>query len=162
MLTTVYLALGSNVGDTQQNIQQAIALLGEHVAITGQAPLYQTKAVGYEAQADFVNTVIGGRTPFSPRSLLEFVKKIEQQVGRVERFRWGPREIDIDIIFYGDETVRENGLTIPHPHYAERDFVLRPLSDIAAGLVDPATGRTIEQLLRALLPEQQSVIRRLP
>src|ERR1019366_6456645 len=101
-MTVVYLALGSNVGDSAANIAEAIKLLGNSIESIKQAPLYASKAAGYTDQPDFVNTAVSGETSLNPEQLLSFVKDIEQQIGLINRFRWGPREIDIDIIFYGD------------------------------------------------------------
>ncbi len=150
-MTEVYLALGSNVGDTHANIAAAIEQLVE-CCLTDlrRAPLYATKAVGFTDQADFLNTAVSGTTSLEPTDLLAKIKQIEQDVGRVERFRWGPREIDIDIIFYGDLTLETPGLTIPHASFRERGFVLYPLHDLNSTMVDPVSGRTIAQLLAAL------------
>ena len=114
-MNTVYLALGSNVGDSRAAIAQAISLLKPHLHQLLQAPLYQSKAVGYTDQPDFLNTAISGQTALTPLELLSLVKSIEQQVGRIERFRWGPREIDIDIILYGETIKESDKLTIPTP-----------------------------------------------
>src|SRR4051812_44554807 len=120
-METVYLALGSNVGDSQEHIKKAVQLLGESLQHIKRAPIYRSKAVGYTDQPNFLNTAIEGQTQLSPQKLLKFIKDVEKRVGRVARFRWGPREIDIDIIFYGDQIVEQDGLTIPHARFAERD-----------------------------------------
>lgn len=146
-MTTVYLALGSNVGDSQANIAQAIKLLGASVKQIKQASLYVSKAVGYTDQPDFLNTAASGQTSLSPEALLEFVKNVERQVGRTASFHWGPREIDIDIISYGDTMLETKNLTIPHREFRKRDFVLQPLNDLDPALVDPVSGQTIKQLL---------------
>ena len=106
---TIFLALGSNVGDKISNIKKTINLLGSKVSEIESAPLYESKAIGYLDQANFINTVIKGETSLTPHELLKFIKEVEHEVGRVERFRWGPREIDIDIIFFGRD------------HYDEKD-----------------------------------------
>ena len=149
-MAVVFLALGSNVGDSVAYIDQAILLLSEHVTSISGAPLYSSKAVGYTDQPNFINTVIKGSTKLSPQSLLRFVKKVERQVGRIYRFRWGPREIDIDIIFYGNQIVDKPSLTLPHARFRERDFVLRPLCDLAPTYVDPVTKQTVQELLHRL------------
>jgi 2-amino-4-hydroxy-6-hydroxymethyldihydropteridine diphosphokinase len=141
------LALGSNVGDSQANIAQAIKLLGASVKQIKQASLYVSKAVGYTDQPDFLNTAASGQTSLSPEALLEFVKNVERQVGRTASFHWGPREIDIDIISYGDTMLETKNLTIPHREFRKRDFVLQPLNDLDPALVDPVSGQTIKQLL---------------
>jgi len=136
-MTTVYLALGSNVGDSKKHLERAKDYLSEKIHGITSAPTYRTKAVGYTDQKDFLNTVVQGETELSPRELLNFTQETEQKVGRVKRFRWGPREIDIDIIFYGDLMFNEKGLTIPHARFRERDFVLRPLCDLSSSFLDP-------------------------
>lgn len=159
-MTTVYLALGSNVGDSAQYITKSLDLLGSTLNNIQQAPLYISKAVGYTDQADFFNTAISGQTELSPQALLHVINEVEQQVGRVKRFRWGPREIDIDIIFYGNQTLQSENLTIPHPSFRERDFVLQPLVDLNSKMVDPVSQKTVKQLLSELAPSQLSIIRR--
>jgi 2-amino-4-hydroxy-6-hydroxymethyldihydropteridine diphosphokinase len=157
-VTTVYLALGSNVGDSAQYIAKAVNLLGSALQDIQQAPLYTSKAVGYTDQADFLNTAISGQTELAPQALLQAIHGVEQQVGRVKRFRWGPREIDIDIIFYDNQTLKTENLTIPHPSFRERDFVLRPLVDLSSKMVDPVSQKTVKQLLDALEPSRLSII----
>ena len=156
-MTEVYLALGSNVGDSRGYIKRAIELLGTKLVNLKQAPLYRSKAVGYTDQPDFLNTAISGQTNLDSTQLFNFVKETEQQVGRVARFRWGPREIDIDIIFYGDQIIKTNQLTIPHPRFAKRDFVLRPLAYLNPVFEDPISHKTVQQLLDQLSPDDLSV-----
>jgi 2-amino-4-hydroxy-6-hydroxymethyldihydropteridine diphosphokinase len=160
-MAMVYLALGSNIGDSLQYIGQAIGLLGSVVHDIQQAPVYVSKAVGYTDQADFMNTAICGQTELSPQTLLQAIDTIEQQIGRVRRFRWGPREIDIDIIFYEDRFIESKNLTIPHPAFRERDFVLQPLVDLNSTLIDPVSQKTVKQLLEQLNPSQLSIIRKI-
>jgi 2-amino-4-hydroxy-6-hydroxymethyldihydropteridine diphosphokinase len=160
-MTIVYLALGSNVGDSHAHITRAIELLGSKLTDTKPAPLYASKAVGYTDQADFINTAVGGQTNLSPQELLAFVKDIEQQIGRIQRFRWGPREIDIDIIFYDDLVLETEQLTIPHASFRERDFVLQPLNDLNPTLKDPVSGLSVNTLLANLKSDGTSIIRRL-
>jgi 2-amino-4-hydroxy-6-hydroxymethyldihydropteridine diphosphokinase len=146
-MTEVYLALGSNVGDSAANIEKAIELLGQNLQAIKRAPVYRSKAVGYTDQPDFLNTAVSGQTNLSPEELLKFVNEIEQQVGRTQSFRWGPREIDIDIILYGDQTIKIEGLEIPHAEYKNRDFVLQPIIDIDPDLNDPSTGQSLKSFL---------------
>ncbi len=157
-MTTIYLALGSNVGDPALYIMKAIDLLGTVVHNIRRAPLYASKAVGFTDQADFLNTAISGKTELSPQALLQAINNVEQQVGRVKRFRWGPREIDIDIIFYGNQLLETDSLIIPHPSFQERDFVLRPLVDLDSKIIDPASHKTLKQLLDSLNASQLSII----
>jgi 2-amino-4-hydroxy-6-hydroxymethyldihydropteridine diphosphokinase len=149
-MTDIYLALGSNVGNTRRYLEHAIKLLRASVGNLEIAPLYISKAVGYTDQSDFLNAVVYGQTKLSPQELLKFIKDIEKKVGRVARFRWGPREIDIDIIFYGDQVLDSPDLTVPHPLFAERDFVLRPMLDLDPSLVDPRTKLPVFELLNCL------------
>jgi 2-amino-4-hydroxy-6-hydroxymethyldihydropteridine diphosphokinase len=158
LVATVFLALGSNVGDSGANMRKSIELLGEKVTNITEAPVYSSKAVGYTDQPDFLNTAVRGETALSPFDLLGFVKDIEQEVGRVHRFRWGPREIDIDVIFYDDQKLETPDLTIPHPRFAERDFVLRPICDIDSSWKDPVSGKTCKELLAALPTSELSIL----
>lgn len=157
-MVDIFLALGSNVGDKRANIETAIQFLAESITDIRRAPIYTSKAVGYTDQPDFVNTAIAGKTDLPPDDLLAFVKAIEQKVGRVMRFRWGPREIDIDIIFYGQKVVDGQNLTIPHPRFRERDFVLKPLSNLDPNFVDPVSKLDISELLAKLPPSELAII----
>lgn len=157
-MATVYLALGGNVGESGQHIERAVRLLDGFLGSLQCAPLYTSRAVGYEDQADFINTAVCGRTTLSPQNLLKLVKEIEQKVGRTASFRWGPREIDIDIIFYDDVVLDVPDLTIPHAQFAERDFVLQPLVDLDPDLVDPKTKHSLRELLGNLPAEKRSII----
>lgn len=127
-----YIGLGSNVGDRMAYLRQAIAKLAETegIAITAQSPVYQTEPVGYEAQEDFYNMVVKIVTTLKPAGLLDAIKMIESEMGRVEAVHKGPREIDLDILLYGDEVINEYKLVIPHPRILDREFALRPLYDI--------------------------------
>lgn len=149
-MAIIYLALGSNVGNSEAYINTAVMLLANNITAITRAPLYTSKAMGYTEQADFVNTAIMGHTSMTPNQLLVYVKQIEQEVGRVRRFRWGPREIDIDIIFYDDVAINTPNLKIPHAAFSQRDFVLQPLCDLSPDLVDPVSKQTVLQLLTAL------------
>lgn len=144
---TVYLALGSNVGDRALYLARADRMLAEGTTICRRAPVYKSKPMGNTAQDFFYNTVLEAKTEMSPRDLLNFIKNIEKKVGRIDRERWGPREIDIDIIFYDNLIVKEEGLEIPHPLTSERDFVLVPLSDLSPELIHPISHKTISELL---------------
>ena len=157
-MTTTYLALGSNVGDPAQYITKAIDSLQTVLSEVKQAPLYTSKAVGYTDQPNFLNTVISGQTELSPQELLEVIDKIERKLGRIKRFRWGPREIDIDIIFFGNQILNTEKLVIPHPSFRERDFVLQPLVDLNSQTTDPVSQLTVKELLDRLEPSSLSII----
>ncbi len=154
---TVFLALGANVGNKKENIAKAIELLSQKVRIVKKAPIYETKPWGYTEQENFLNTVIMAETDVSPEELLAFVKQIEEKVGRQKRFQNGPREIDIDILFYDDLVLNTPNLTIPHALLHVRDFVLQPLADIAPDFVHPILHKTVQQLLERV-PEVEKVI----
>jgi 2-amino-4-hydroxy-6-hydroxymethyldihydropteridine diphosphokinase len=158
-MTEVYLALGSNVGDSREYIAQAVGSLSEVVKNLKQAPLYKSKPVGYTEQADFINTAVNGHTTLHPEVLLARLKAIEQELGRTESFRWGPREIDIDIIFYGDTILETPKLTIPHESFRDRAFVLKPLVDLNPGFVDPFSQLSVSLLLKALPAEEIAAVR---
>ncbi len=157
----IFLALGSNIEDRKQHIETAIALLREKVRGMTVAPLYETKPRYFEDQQNFLNTVLRGFTDLEPRELLQFTKAIQNGVGRIERFRNGPREIDIDILFYDNMVYKDEELEIPHPRLQERDFVLQPFSDINLDFFHPVLKQTIRELLATLSDEQRSVIKML-
>lgn len=158
-LHTIFLGLGANVGDKKANIQKAIELLKEKVKDVIVAPIYETKPWGYEKQDNFLNTALKGNTFLSPSELFKFVKDIEKRVGRIKRFKWGPREIDIDILFYDKLIYKDDTLEIPHPRLHERDFVLKPLIDLDPNFVHPVLRKTIESLYKALSTKDSSIVR---
>jgi 2-amino-4-hydroxy-6-hydroxymethyldihydropteridine diphosphokinase len=160
-MTTVYLALGSNVGDSAGHIKRAVELLRPVLGGLQQAPLYRSRAVGYTDQPDFLNTALSGTTDLEPLELLQCLKQIERQVGRTPTFRHGPREIDIDIIFYDDLELQTPELTLPHPEFTARDFVLQPLVDLNPFLINPANGQTVQALLAQLESRQRSIIQKI-
>lgn len=133
-MVTIYLGLGSNLGNKRKNIKKAIKLLKEKVTVKKISSFYRTKPVGYLDQPYFINAVIEIQTDFLPYELLKLVKSIEKELGRKKTFRWGPRLIDIDILLYQGKKLKSKILTIPHPHIFQRDFVLKPLKEIAPDL----------------------------
>jgi 2-amino-4-hydroxy-6-hydroxymethyldihydropteridine diphosphokinase len=157
-MATVYLALGSNVGDSGDYIRQAIEQLGTSLHDIQKAPIYRSKAVGYTEQPNFLNTAISGQTDLTPEELLASVKTAEQKLGRMQRFRQGPREIDIDIIFYDTLVLETKELTIPHSAFRSRDFVLRPLGDLNPQMTDPVSGQTVTELLDKIAVDDKSII----
>lgn len=142
----VFLALGSNVGDKKRNIKQAVEFLRENIKKITLAPIYETIPMYYENQDSFENTVLRGYTTFSPQELLKNIKQIEKQLGRKKRFRNGPREIDIDILFYDNLVYKDKDLQIPHPRIQERGFVLKPFYDLEPSFVHPVLQKTIKEL----------------
>ena len=147
---TIYLALGSNLGDRRGYLSAALQQLREIMDIASVSSLYETEPVGYLAQPKFLNMVCSGKTELSVQELLQAVKAIETTLGRQSTFRNGPRPIDIDIIFYDELQVDAEDLTIPHPRMAERAFVLAPLAEIAPDLIDPVSKQSVEELLAAI------------
>ena len=150
--TKIALALGSNVGDRLSYLKAAVKALEPYVDVTAKSRIYETAPAYVSDQPAFLNAVVMGTTKLEPLALLWLLKDIESEIGRQPTFRYGPRVIDIDIIFYGDTVMETPELTIPHPRLAERDFVLRPLCDIAATWKHPQSGKTVEEML-ALLPD---------
>jgi 2-amino-4-hydroxy-6-hydroxymethyldihydropteridine diphosphokinase len=147
-MTTVYLGLGSNVGSREGNLRQALKFLnGPADAVQEVSPVYETDPVGFADQGSFLNCVFRFETELKPKDLLSTVKGIEGLVGRTPTFPNGPREIDIDILLYGDLVMASEVLTIPHPRMAERAFVLVPLADIAPDVAHAASGLTVAELL---------------
>ncbi|GJM41309.1 MAG: 2-amino-4-hydroxy-6-hydroxymethyldihydropteridine diphosphokinase [Ardenticatenaceae bacterium] len=152
-MQTIYLGLGTNLGDRTANLQSAIDGLAEELVITAVSPIYQTPPWGVTDQPDFLNLCLAAQTEFSPIALLSFIKDLEVNLGRKPAERWGPRLIDIDILFYAKQIFETENLTIPHPHLAERAFVLHPLADIAADFVHPILGETISDLAAKVVGE---------
>lgn len=146
-MAKVYLGLGSNLGDRAANIKKALQLLESQVAITTVSPLYETEPVGIKEQPWFLNAVCAGQTALDPQALLTFVKGIEKKMGRTPTVRFGPRLIDIDILFYDDLVLESPTLQIPHPRLTHRAFVLVPLAQVAPHLVHPCLGLTIREIL---------------
>ncbi len=145
--TTVYLGLGSNLGDRMRNLTLAVERLSQKVDVAGISSIYETKPFGYEDQPLFLNAVVAAVTELAPAELLDFVKQIEGYLGRKPAFRNAPRPIDIDILLYGDLVIQTSDLTIPHPGIAERAFVLVPLAEIAYEIVHPVDKRRVGDLL---------------
>ena len=143
----VFLGLGSNLGDRLTLLRRAAAELGEKVTITAESPVYETEPWGVIDQPDFLNMCIEGRTKLGPHALLDFVKQVERSLGRKPRKRWGPREIDIDILFYDHLILEDPLLTIPHKGIVERATVLVPLAEIAPDFRHPSNQKTIRELL---------------
>lgn len=150
---TVFLALGSNMGDRRGYLAAALQQLRELMEISAISSIYETEPVGYLEQGRFLNMVCSGKTVLSARELLRRVKEIEKSLGRRPTFRNGPRPIDIDILFYDEMRVTQDDLNIPHPRLAERAFVLVPLAEIAPDKVDPSSGRSVQKLLEGVSRE---------
>lgn len=148
-LNTAYLSLGSNIEDRFDNLQQACFLLKDIGEIHRISSIYESEPLGFEAATQFLNLALSIETKLSAHELLKAVNVIESDLGRVRSIdgAYISRTIDIDIIFYNNAQISSQELTIPHPFFNERNFVLVPLNEIAEGLIDPQSGKTISDLL---------------
>ncbi|HJL83278.1 MAG TPA: 2-amino-4-hydroxy-6-hydroxymethyldihydropteridine diphosphokinase [Acidimicrobiales bacterium] len=133
------LSLGSNVGDRWEHLRGAVAAMPDVVDVS---TVYETAPVGGPDQGPYLNCVVRLQTDLSPKALLELCRGLEVEAGRVRRVRWGPRTLDVDILWVDGESVDDEGLTVPHPRMFERAFVLVPLRDVAPDLVDEIPGGT--------------------
>lgn len=147
-MRTVFLALGSNLGDRIYFLLKAVDLINEVCPVKAISPVYETEPWGYENQGRFLNCAVKIGSPLDPYRLLRFLKEVEKKAGRKERFRWGPREIDIDILLFEDEVINTPELTVPHRYLLERDFFLKPLLDIDPFLKDPRSGKPLKDFLK--------------
>ena len=145
----IYLGLGSNLGDRYGLLQEAISKLNESgITVKRISSFWETEPVGFTDQPWFLNLVVKAATDLPPLALLQTLKQIEAFLGRTPTIRNGPREIDIDILLYDEVLLESSTLTIPHPRFHERRFVLEPLTELAPQLVHPALGKSMRQLLK--------------
>lgn len=151
-MVAVYLALGSNLGDRKKILSNARDLIREQVGVVENCSSeYETEPIGFVSDHPFINQVIKVMTELSPEELLRVTQEIERKLGRLrksENLQYSDRTCDIDIIFYGDQIVNHDNLQIPHPRFRERAFVLRPLLEIAANVIDPVTRKSVMELVR--------------
>ena len=145
---TIYLALGTNLGDRSASLRSAVERLRDAVAVERMSSVYETEPAYLLDRPRFLNMALRGRTALSPHALLDFLKRIERDMGRTTGPRYGPRAIDLDILLYDSLALTAADLTIPHPRMAERPFVLAPLAEIAPELVPPGWNSSIGALAK--------------
>lgn len=148
-MTTVYLSFGSNMGDREQQINDALNLLNTlpETKVTKISSLYETAPVGGVEQDDFLNGVVALETNLSPIELLDNIQAIELKLNRVRKIHWGPRTIDLDIVLFGDLVMDSERLKVPHPFMHERSFVLIPLNEIASQAIHPVLNKKISDIV---------------
>lgn len=149
-MATVYLGLGTNLGDRVANLKAAVTALASVAEIEALSRVYETAPLYVTDQPAFLNMAARARTRLDPHHLLERLKSIEDRLGRVASVRYGPRLIDLDILFYDDAVIDSDTLVIPHPRLPERRFALAPLADVAAEVRHPLAQRTVGELLSSL------------
>jgi 2-amino-4-hydroxy-6-hydroxymethyldihydropteridine diphosphokinase len=142
-MTRAYVGVGANLGDREATIRAALEALP---GLVGVSKLRETDPVGVVDQPPFLNAAAVLETELAPRELLDTLLAVERELGRERRERWGPRTIDLDLLLYGDETIDEPGLTVPHPRLHERRFALEPLLDLDPELAIPGRGRVANLL----------------
>lgn len=146
-MNRAYLLTGGNMGNRTANLQEAIDLIAQSAGkVVARSSVYETKAWGKTEQPDFLNQVLVIDTPLSAEDLMARLMEIELEMGRMRQEKYGPRKIDIDILFYNDEIIKTPHLTIPHPRLHLRNFTLEPLYELAPHLMHPVLGKTIAQL----------------
>jgi 2-amino-4-hydroxy-6-hydroxymethyldihydropteridine diphosphokinase len=151
-----YIGIGSNIGDKINQCEKAISeiLKVDHHKLLAKSSLFKTQPTGYTSQDWFVNGVIKIETDLEAHELLRKLKAIESQLGRTETFRWGPRTIDLDILFFDDAEIHTEELQVPHPSIQERQFVLIPLAEIDRYLIHPVLKKTVQELLNNIKEDQ--------
>ncbi len=150
-MPTVYIGIGSNLGDRINNCKQAISLLREEgIVVQKESSVYETEPWGLKEQPLFINIAVEAETEMEPFDLLRALKNIEKKMGRKETFHWGPRIIDLDILLYDNMIINNKELSIPHKNMHERYFVLKPLSEIAGEIKHPVLQVNIKELLQRI------------
>jgi 2-amino-4-hydroxy-6-hydroxymethyldihydropteridine diphosphokinase len=149
-LSKVAIALGSNVGDRESHLAAAVARLQQLLGDVRVSAWRETAPIGVAPQADFLNGALVGTTALTPRELLDALLQIERDRGRVRPYEGAPRPLDLDLILYGEDTIDEPGLQVPHPRFRDRLFVLEPLAELAPDWIDPVTRHTMGRLLAEL------------
>jgi 2-amino-4-hydroxy-6-hydroxymethyldihydropteridine diphosphokinase len=152
---TAYLSLGSNLGDREGHLRDAISRLGSLGRVAAVSSFYETEPVEVTAQPWFLNCALALETPKTPEALMASILRIEQAMGRERELEKGPRTIDIDILLFGHAVIATPRLTVPHPAMQERRFVLEPLAEIRPEALHPQFNKTVLELLQALPPGQE-------
>ncbi|KMY55983.1 2-amino-4-hydroxy-6-hydroxymethyldihydropteridine pyrophosphokinase [Bacillus sp. FJAT-27231] len=152
MKNKAFLSLGTNLGDRFANLQAALHLLQSYEAVTVEvlSSIYETEPVGYTDQPAFLNMVIQVTTSLSAEELLDLCLSIEQELGRIREFKWGPRIIDLDILMYNQDNIESEKLIVPHPRMHERAFVLVPLIEINPNICSPESDMPLEEALSSI------------
>ena len=152
-----YIGVGSNLGDKIHHCEKAISaiLKIDRHKLLAKSSLFKTQPIGYTSQGWFVNGVIKIETDLEAPELLRTLKTIESQLGRTKTFRWGPRTIDLDILFFDDNEIHTEELQIPHPLIQDRQFVLIPMAEIDRNLIHPVFKKTVQELLDNLKEDQR-------
>lgn len=162
-ITTTYLSLGSNLGDRMAHLQGAIDRMDEHGQVVAESSVWITEPWGYEDDRAYLNMVCKYHTALSPSVLHTFLKKLEVEAGRTSTRSssggYAARELDIDILFYGDQVIESDTLTVPHPRLHLRNFVLQPLAEIAPTLLHPLLRRSIAELLEHSSDQSDPLVR---
>ncbi len=159
-MTKAALSFGANVGNRLGNIKKALRILQSNgINIIKKSDVFETQPFGIENQPRFLNACAIIETSLEPLELLELVKRIEKEIGRITRERWGPREIDIDILFMGNIHIQSDKLTIPHKGIQERRFVLEPLCQISPEWIHPVLDQSAESLMQKLDSKDNSVLK---
>ena len=161
MKNVVFLALGSNIGNRDSNIKNAIKAIDRHelCKVVKISSLYETKPFGYLDQENFYNGVIKVETDLNLDELFELTLNVEESIGRKKRFTWGPREIDIDILFFNSEISNTGKLRVPHKGIAERDFVLVPFAEIEPDFIHPELNKKISDICKSVT--ENNIIRKI-
>lgn len=159
---TAYIGIGSNLSSPRDRCLEAMDRIAAHaeIRVTARSSLYETEPLGVAEQDWFVNAVVEAQTPLPPESLLKALLEIEQAMGRTRGEKWGPRIIDLDLLFFENLTLKNDSLEVPHPELENRRFVLLPLSEIAGATVHPRSNKTVDRLLAELT--DPSIVRPLP
>ncbi|MHB8061868.1 MAG: 2-amino-4-hydroxy-6-hydroxymethyldihydropteridine diphosphokinase [Ruminiclostridium sp.] len=149
---TAYIGIGSNIGKREENLDRALEMLNlaKEVEVTAISSYINTAPVGYTAQPDFLNAAVEVSTTLTPQKLLEVCQHIEKVLKRERSIRWGPRTIDLDILLYGDLIINEENLIIPHPRMIAREFVLKPLNEIAPQAFHPILKQVVSDIYKDL------------